>query len=40
MFILTWAGALMFWKYGHVEEKWSARLRGGAITAKGADIAG
>ena len=23
---LTWVGALMIWKYGHVEEKWSAKL--------------
>jgi high-affinity nickel-transport protein len=38
MFILTWAGALMFWKYAHVEERWSARLQGGAVTAKGADV--
>jgi high-affinity nickel-transport protein len=27
MFIITWAGALAFWKFGHVEEKWSARLK-------------
>ncbi len=26
MFIATWGGALAFWKFGHVEEKWSARL--------------
>jgi len=26
MFVATWAGALMIWKYGHVEEKWSAKL--------------
>ena len=26
MFVLTWAGALLIWKYGHIEEKWSARL--------------
>ena len=26
MFILTWVGALLMWKYGHVEEKWSAKL--------------
>ena len=26
MFILTWVGALLVWKYGHVEEKWSAKL--------------
>jgi high-affinity nickel-transport protein len=27
MFIITWAAALAFWKFGHVEEKWSARLK-------------
>jgi high-affinity nickel-transport protein len=27
MFVLTWAGALLLWKYGHVEERWSARVR-------------
>ena len=27
MFILTWAAALGFWKFGHVEERWSARLQ-------------
>ncbi|MGH3831320.1 MAG: HoxN/HupN/NixA family nickel/cobalt transporter [Pseudonocardiaceae bacterium] len=27
MFIVTWVGAMLFWKYGHVEEKWNARLR-------------
>jgi nickel/cobalt transporter (NiCoT) family protein len=27
MFIVTWAAALGFWKFGRVEEKWSARLR-------------
>jgi high-affinity nickel-transport protein len=26
MFIATWIGALMIWKYGHVEEKWTAKL--------------
>ena len=26
MFILTWAGAVLIWKYGNVEEKWSAKL--------------
>ena len=28
MFIVTWAGAMLLWRYGHVEEKWSGRLRG------------
>jgi high-affinity nickel-transport protein len=27
MFIVTWVAALAFWKFGHVEEKWSARLK-------------
>jgi len=26
MFIATWAGALLVWKYGNVEEKWTASL--------------
>jgi high-affinity nickel-transport protein len=27
MFVVTWVGALVIWKYGHVEEKWTSRLR-------------
>ena len=27
MFILTWAVALAVWRFGHVEEKWTARLK-------------
>ena len=26
MFVATWVGALLIWKYGHIEEKWSAKL--------------
>ncbi|MGD0394451.1 MAG: HoxN/HupN/NixA family nickel/cobalt transporter [Acidimicrobiales bacterium] len=26
LFVATWVGALMIWKYGHVEEKWMAKL--------------
>jgi high-affinity nickel-transport protein len=26
MFIVTWAGALAFWRFGHVEERWTAKL--------------
>ena len=29
MFVLTWAVALCIWKYGRVEERWTARLRPG-----------
>jgi high-affinity nickel-transport protein len=27
LFILTWAGAVAFWRYGKVEQKWSSKLR-------------
>jgi high-affinity nickel-transport protein len=27
MFILTWGGAMVIWKYGRVEEKWTSQLR-------------
>ena len=27
MFVVTWTGALVFWKFGHVEERWSAKLQ-------------
>jgi hypothetical protein len=23
---VTWVGALLIWKYGHIEEKWTAKL--------------
>jgi high-affinity nickel-transport protein len=29
MFIVTWVAAILIWRYGHIEEKWSARLQGG-----------
>ncbi len=29
MFIVTWAAAMLVWRYGHIEEKWSARLQRG-----------
>jgi nickel/cobalt transporter (NiCoT) family protein len=28
MFILTWAAAMAVWRFGHIEEKWTARLQG------------
>ena len=28
MFILTWVGAVLIWRYGHIEERWTARLQG------------
>jgi nickel/cobalt transporter (NiCoT) family protein len=27
MFVFTWAAAMLIWRYGHIEEKWSARLK-------------
>jgi nickel/cobalt transporter (NiCoT) family protein len=27
LFVLTWAVALLIWRYGHIEQKWSARLQ-------------
>jgi len=33
MFIVTWVGALAFWRYAHVEERWTAGLAGtGEVT--------
>jgi nickel/cobalt transporter (NiCoT) family protein len=26
MFIVTWIGAILIWRYAHIEERWSARL--------------
>ncbi|MER7674657.1 HoxN/HupN/NixA family nickel/cobalt transporter [Kitasatospora sp. NPDC096128] len=33
LFVLTWAGAIAFWKFGKVEEKWSAGLAAASATA-------
>ena len=33
MFVVCWAGALAFWRFGRVEEKWTARLRQGDVAA-------
>ncbi|HWF25965.1 MAG TPA: hypothetical protein VG275_10985, partial [Solirubrobacteraceae bacterium] len=27
LFVLCWAGAMLFWRFGRVEEKWSAGLK-------------
>jgi high-affinity nickel-transport protein len=27
MFIVTWGGAMLIWRLGHIEEKWSSRLQ-------------
>ena len=28
MFVVTWIGALVIWRYAHIEDKWTSRLRG------------
>jgi nickel/cobalt transporter (NiCoT) family protein len=30
MFVVTWAGAMALWRFGHVEEKWGSKLRAAA----------
>ncbi len=40
MFVVCWAGALAFWRFGHVEEKWSARLEGETTVVHGMDVSG
>jgi len=30
MFIVTWLAAMLIWRFGHIEERWSARLQPGA----------
>jgi high-affinity nickel-transport protein len=38
LFGLTWLGALLIWRFGHIEERWGARLQPAA--AGGTDCAG
>jgi len=33
LFVVTWVAALVIWRYGRVEEKWSARLQEGRAEA-------
>jgi high-affinity nickel-transport protein len=37
MFLVTWIGALGFWRFGHVEERWSAALALPGAVPAGAD---
>lgn len=39
MFIVTWAVAIAIWRYGHIEEKWTARLNAPAPDKWGGDWA-
>jgi nickel/cobalt transporter (NiCoT) family protein len=44
MFILTWLGALLLWRYGKIEEKWTASLQpataGGTVYERDATAGG
>jgi nickel/cobalt transporter (NiCoT) family protein len=40
MFVVCWAGALAFWRFGRVEEKWSARLKAADAVADAIDASG
>jgi nickel/cobalt transporter (NiCoT) family protein len=33
LFVATWVAALLVWRYGRIEEKWSARLQTGEVEA-------
>ena len=35
LFVVTWAGALLFWRFGNVEEKWSQGLRESGLREAG-----
>ncbi|MBO0833385.1 MAG: HoxN/HupN/NixA family nickel/cobalt transporter [Actinobacteria bacterium] len=36
LFVVTWVAAAAIWRYGHIEERWAARLRvDGAVTERG-----
>jgi nickel/cobalt transporter (NiCoT) family protein len=37
MFILTWLAAMLVWRYGQIEEKWTARLQPGTPEARPGD---
>jgi nickel/cobalt transporter (NiCoT) family protein len=37
MFLLTWAAALLIWRYGRIEERWSRRLASGDSALKPAE---
>lgn len=34
LFIIVWAGAMLIWRYAHVEEKWGSKLRAAAEEAR------
>jgi nickel/cobalt transporter (NiCoT) family protein len=38
MFIVTWAAAILIWRYAHIEEKWSARLQAAHTASEGTEL--
>jgi high-affinity nickel-transport protein len=38
LFIVTWIVALLVWRYGRIEEKWSARLHGSAQAEEASEV--
>ena len=44
MFVVTWLAALLVWRYGEIEKKWSARLQpatpGGIVPEPAATVGG
>jgi high-affinity nickel-transport protein len=40
MFVACWLGALAYWKFGRVEERWGARLKPVEVATEGLDVAG
>jgi high-affinity nickel-transport protein len=38
MFIVTWAGAMAIWRWGRIEEKWTARLQSGGRQEQSAEL--
>ncbi len=38
MFIVTWAAAILIWRYAHIEERWSARLQAVQTASQGTEL--
>jgi len=38
MFIVTWAAAILIWKYARIEERWTARLQTAGTAATGTEL--
>jgi nickel/cobalt transporter (NiCoT) family protein len=38
MFILTWTAAILIWRYGHIEQRWTARLQTASADGPGTQL--